>query len=350
MHHKSTMVGEPTPAPSPPSKVPCDEAVCLSLLEQLWTLRKALQTSEHRFAKAIHLLGAGQQSSARNLAHYLAFRATDLRAVQEKLAWLGVSSLGRAESHVMASLDKVLGILHRLTNQPWQDHSAEEPAGSVTGAHLLQSHADSLLGPANAKRHVRIMVTLGTEAATDYSLVCGLVEAGMDLARINCAHDDAVAWRSMARLVRRAAKAAHRDVKILMDLGGPKVRTGPMAPGPCVVKIKPRRDALGSVISPSRLWLGGSDGAAPSADCEAAITMDADWIDRLQMDGCIELTDARGKKRRLRVVQTQAEGAIAECQQTYYLTPDVGLRCKGLNGHDTFTSYPVGCKEVTTCN
>lgn len=169
--------------------------MCLTLLEELWALRKALLASEHRYAITIAQLGAHQQASARNLTHYLAFRATDLRALQEKLAWLGVSSLGRAESHVMANLDKVIGILHRLTGQSWLDHSQDEPAGSVTGARLLTTHAQDLLGPALPERRVRIMVTLGTEAATDFSWVRGLVDSGMDVARINCAHDDAPAGR-----------------------------------------------------------------------------------------------------------------------------------------------------------
>lgn len=339
------MTQKPKPVPKPlpsPHADPWDRTVCLALLKQLWTLRKALQQSEHRFAKNIDQIGAHQQSSARNLVHYLAFRATDLRALQDKLAWLGVSSLGRAESHVMANLDKVLGILHRLTGQSWQDLSNDEPAGNVTGARLLQNHADTLLGPAVSSRRVRIMVTLGTEAATDFSLVRGLVKAGMDVARINCAHDDATAWRSMAQLVRRAAKAAQRDVKILMDLGGPKVRTGPIEPGPRVLKIRPRRDALGSVVLPSRLWIGRSGDAIASTPCDAAIEVDVGWLARLRVDASINLIDARGKKRRLRVVERRAEGAVGECLETYYLTPEVALVCKSSHGHKTFKAYPVG--------
>jgi len=308
----------------------------------LWTLREALQESENRFAKTIQQIDVHQQNSARNLVHYLAFRTTDLRGLQDKLAWLGVSSLGRAESHVMANLDKVLGILHRLTGQPWQDLSIDEPAGSITGARLLQNHADALLGPAVPSRSVRIMVTLGTEAATDFSLVSGLVKAGMDVARINCAHDDAPAWWSMAKLVRRAAKAAQRDIKILMDLGGPKVRTGPMEPGPRVIKLRPRRDALGNVVLPSRLWIGRGGEAIASSTCDAAITVDADWLTRLRVGCSIDLTDARCKKRQLRVVECHPEGAVGECQQTYYLTPDVALVCKGSHRHKTFKAHPGG--------
>ena len=343
------MTQKPKAKPAPPTVPlplpaadPWDQAACLALTEQLWALRKAMQDSEQNFAGIIRGLGKHQQNSARNLAHYLAFRTIDLRAVQRKLAWLGVSSLGRAESHVMANLDKVLGILHRLTGQPWKDHSADEPGGSVTGARLLQSHADALLGPALPARQVRIMVTLGTEAATDYKLVRGLVAAGMDVARINCAHDDAAAWKAMAKLVRRAAKAAQRDVKILMDLGGPKVRTGPMEPGPCVVKVKPRRDALGRVVQPSRLWLGAGAEVPASSSCDAAVRVDPAWLARLRVDSAVNLTDARGKKRQLTVVESGPGGVVAECEQTFYLTPDVALVLQGARGRKKHAAHPGG--------
>jgi pyruvate kinase len=45
--------------------------------------------------------------SALNLAHYLALRSHDLRPLQRRLMPLGLSSLGRAESRVLVSLDSV---------------------------------------------------------------------------------------------------------------------------------------------------------------------------------------------------------------------------------------------------
>ncbi len=56
--------------------------------------------------------------SARNLVHYLALRRFDLRNTQERLALLGISSLGRSEGHVLSNLDLVLAILYRLTGFP----------------------------------------------------------------------------------------------------------------------------------------------------------------------------------------------------------------------------------------
>ena len=65
------------------------------------------------------------------------------------------------------------------------------------GHDLLVGNADRLLGPSPAKRSTRIMVTLPCEAAADARLVAGLVAEGMDVARINCAHDDRDAWARM---------------------------------------------------------------------------------------------------------------------------------------------------------
>ncbi len=69
---------------------PWDKEICLELLEQLWALRQSMLDSEIRHATAIDRVDARQRDSARNLIHYLALRATDLRALQEKLSWLGV--------------------------------------------------------------------------------------------------------------------------------------------------------------------------------------------------------------------------------------------------------------------
>jgi pyruvate kinase len=333
-----------SPQPSPTAPL-WDPATCHALIDQLWALRSAMLASEQRYAAAIQRVGPHQRESARNLVHFLAMRATDLRALQGQLAWLGLSSLGRSESHVLASVDKVLGLLHRLTGQPWHDRSPEEPVGSVSGPILLQRHTERLLGPVSRERQVRIMVTLASEAATDPALVRRLVEAGMDVARINCAHDDAKAWKAMAKHVRRAAKAAQREVKILMDLGGPKIRTGALAAGPKVLKLKPVRDELGYAFQPWRLRVAHAEaGAAPGT--EAQVVVDADWLARLRVGGQIHLTDARGKKRRLLVVETDADGLVAEGMDTCYLTPDTPLSFKGPHGRRVHAAYPEGIQPA----
>ena len=103
------------------------------------------------------------------------------------------------------------------------------------------------------------MVTMPSEAADDYTLVQHLVEHGMDCMRINCAHDDEAAWGRMIEHLRRAEQATGRKCRVLMDLAGPKLRTGPLEPGPAVVKVRPTRDAFGRVTRPARVWLSARE-------------------------------------------------------------------------------------------
>ena len=113
----------------------------------------------------------------------------------------------------------------------------------------------ALLGSVPADRGVAIMVTMPSEAAVDYSLVQHLAEHGMDCMRINCAHDDEAAWARMIEHLRRAELATGRACRVLMDLAGPKLRTGPLEPGPCVVKVGPTRDVFGRRNERDRLHI-----------------------------------------------------------------------------------------------
>jgi pyruvate kinase len=148
------------------------------------------------------------RDSARNLLHYLALRRHDLRPLQLRLAALGLSSLGRAESHVLASIDAVLGTLHRLVHSSWRPRSEEATfVDFAKGQQLLADRTDALFGPASIGRGVRIMVTMPSEAANDYLLVDNLLQQGMDCVRINCAHDDAAAWLRMIEHLKRAERS-----------------------------------------------------------------------------------------------------------------------------------------------
>ncbi|MDD5028169.1 MAG: pyruvate kinase, partial [Rhodoferax sp.] len=195
----------PERSEAPPSDL-WDTSVCDTLIEQLSALRAAMLLREAEMHRSLTAVLPAHRDSARNLIHYLELRAVDLRTLQDQLAWLGLSSLGRSESHVLANLDKVLGLLHRLAGRTWQDRSAQEPLGQHGGRALLQHNTVSLLGDQPAQRDTRIMVTLPSEAAHDVGLVRKLVEAGMDIARINCAHDGPDQWRAMADQVRKVTK------------------------------------------------------------------------------------------------------------------------------------------------
>ena len=303
-----------------------DEAECKAVIAQLWTLRESMQAYELSLKPLLQAIDSSYQLSACNLAHYLALRHSDRRDLQEWLSRVGLSSLGRAESHVMANLDKVLGILHRLTGQPWAPHSIDEPVGIKSSHKLLERHTAELLGVAPSERVVRIMVTLPSEAAGDFGLIRRLVASGMDIARINCAHDGPVQWRAMAGHVRRAARSMGRPVRILMDLGGPKLRTGLIASEASVLRIRPLRDEFGVVVTPARLGLRVAGSARLVSGAAVHVGVDAQWLAQLKVGDHLDLKDARGAERTLVVVQQDEAGLLTECTHTAYLVPTTELR------------------------
>jgi pyruvate kinase len=74
-------------------------------------------------------------------------------------------------------------------------------------------------------RRTRIVCTIGPSSASP-AVLRSLMQAGMDVARLNFSHGDHATHRQAATDVRAAAEAAGRPVAILGDLQGPKIRTG----------------------------------------------------------------------------------------------------------------------------
>jgi len=159
----------------------------------------------------------------------------------------------------------------------------------------------------------------------------------MNSARINCAHDDPVAWAKMAANVRQASEQLRRKVKICMDLGGPKIRTGSIRPGPPVVSYSPRRDNLGRVVGPGIVWLATGDCEAPE-DADIHIPVSGEWLDGLTEGDRIYFRDTRDKKRSLLVVRKESSGCWAHGFDRSYLVTGMLLH---RNEWDA-TGEPVG--------
>src|SRR3954454_10678304 len=86
------------------------------------------------------------------------------------------------------------------------------------------------------QRRTKIVATIGP-ASRDPEVLPRMIEAGMDVARLNFSHGSADEHAETARLVRDAAGRAGRQVAILQDLPGPKLRIGRLRDG--VVEFKP---------------------------------------------------------------------------------------------------------------
>ena len=314
--------------------LPWDAGTVNGIFAELEHIRAQMIEAEAKRAVQIRAMQPTYRESARNLLHYMALRRNDVRRLQEDLAAMGLSSLGRSESHVLANLDAVLAILGHLGASPTGSPPPDAPALTFDeGKKLLEAHTEALLGPRPAGRAVRIMVTMPTEAAGNPDLVQDLVAGGMDVMRINCAHDDAEAWARMISHLARARQRLGRECRILMDVAGPKLRTGPIEPGPRVLKWRPRRDATGGVTAPARIWLFPAGGrTSPSSPADVALPVPEPWLARLQAGDRVELTDLRGKTRRVLIAGRQEGGCWGECVQTAYVGPGTLLRLRGAPG------------------
>ena len=85
-------------------------------------------------------------------------------------------------------------------------------------------------------RRTKIVATIGP-ASREPETLLAMVEAGMDVARLNYSHGTLQEHAETARRVRDAAGRAGRPVAILQDLPGPKLRIGPLRED--IVELKP---------------------------------------------------------------------------------------------------------------
>jgi pyruvate kinase len=280
-----------------------------------------------------------RRASAANLLHYVALRRLDMRILQEKLELMGISSLGRSEGHVLHNIDAVIRILQRLAHEPDMIEPAVDGVSPLEGRRILRSNTEALFGPSEPGREVRMMATMPSEAATDYALVRDMVAAGMDCMRINCAHDSEPAWLAMVENLRRAEREVGRKCRVMMDIAGPKVRTGRLLPGPQVLRIRPDRDAYGRITRPATMFLSADGGERTPTDDAPVLQVDRTWLRMLESGDVVTLEDARGSARSLSVVLGRGRVARATSRKTIYLSATTRLvLLKGRREYSTFVS------------
>jgi pyruvate kinase len=222
-------------------------------------------------------------ASAANLAHYLAFRHHDLRDLQREMMRHGLSSLGRLESRVLATLTTVEAALEALLRGacPSSDWPASR-AAYFQGEMRLLENARVLLGGSTADDTVRILVTLPTEAALDPEYMLAIARRGADAVRINCAHDGADAWAAMIANTRNAAEVVGRRIPVLMDIAGPKFRIGQV-----------KRQAGERLVAGHRFRLVRDASAFSSDPAIEAVCEPADVLDHLVIGTEVSLDDGK---------------------------------------------------------
>jgi pyruvate kinase len=350
---------------------------------QVQELIDGARAAEAEQADRIGRVRPEHRDSAANLVHYVWLRGRDIRTLQGRLAALGLSSLGRLESRVLPTLQAIAATLEglrlaRAVSEGEPGTSARTAAGAVgtgtgraagwpdmdAGPDRLRQNATSLLGPSPEERISRIMVTFPSQAATDPGLVAEMLQAGMDMARINCAHDGPDEWAAMIRHLRsaeglpvvdgadghgipphqgrfsRGGEPAPDRCLVAMDLAGPKLRTGPIAPGPEVLKIRPERSTTGQVVEPATVVLVASGQGADAAGAgngsagtdgdgvdpaQRVPVRDPRWVAARAVGETLRFTDARGSARSMTVAAREPGRLMCEMAQTAYFMPGVVL-------------------------
>src|ERR1700716_1364691 len=79
-------------------------------------------------------------------------------------------------------------------------------------------------------RRTKIIATAGPANDSD-TVLDALIAAGADIVRLNFSHGTHDSQAATFARIRRAAERAQREVAILQDLGGPKIRTGTLEGG-----------------------------------------------------------------------------------------------------------------------
>jgi len=310
-----------------------------SIIARLQPIRLEMLQAEKHFREELDHVNFGNLESARNLTHYVSLRRRDIRELQQDLVPLALSSLGRLESHTLATLDAVLAALHKLAGKNWLGRSIEETfADFDEGSSLLEKNTNESLGEAPVDRKVRILVTMPNEAANDPAMIRDFLLRGMSIMRVNCAHDGPEEWRRMVEHLRLAEKETGTSCKIAFDLAGPKLRTGPVCPGPGIIRWKPLRNELGQVTTPAFVALY-TQSYYPEGQM-IGIPINGSILQHAKRGDVVELTDTRGRERTLQVVDIDESSCVCTNDRTGYVIRGTKLRL--LRGNDVLCEDEVG--------
>jgi pyruvate kinase len=219
----------------------------------------------------------------------------------------------------------------------------------------LADRTAALLGPIPRRRPTRIMVTMPTEAAADAGLVREMLVAGMDCMRINCAHDSAPEWHAMRDNLRVAEDETRRTARLLVDLPGPKLRTGPLA-------AQSSSDRKGDYV---RLRIGDrllltraadapapepGDGVPAQIGCSLPEAFSATrrghhvWFDDGKLGGVVEAVDRDSIE--LRITSAGPKGAKLRAGKGINL-PDADLEIDLLGSHSTDAlCFAAECADI----
>jgi len=319
-------------------------------LGQLFELERALLELELEMSSAIEAVPASHRESAKNLVHYVALRQRDLRALQAELAQRGLSSLGRSESCVLGGLLQVSTraqeslLVHEQGDRAALERLSERCRASFSwdvAQELLSRHTVELFGPQPKDRHVYVMVTAPSAEQADREWMVRLLEAGMNVLRVNCAHETETEWARVIDALARAREVTGKPCRVLMDLAGPKIRTGAIQSKRRVATWKPQRDDIGKATAPARIVIRRALAAPIEGEPATLLIGDKDFS-KLRVTDELRFRDARDKSRTLIVEELDADQAIASALERAYILGEVEAQVRRNKKHKEDVTLAVG--------
>ncbi|KAK4800012.1 hypothetical protein SAY86_025377 [Trapa natans] len=312
-----------------------------NFLHKLRAVHLHVLASEQWNASRLALCHRYYVTSAANLIHYLAIKSLDIELLQDDPIGILLLNLQAINSHVLASITEGIQLYNYTNLNSLKVHenslvesdsieSVDKQRNGDFAINAMRRRAsfnrERLFGTFHDRRPAHIMATVGVEATQSESLIPDLLNNGTTMFRINCAHGDSNLWYEIIRRVKHSSQVLEKPCRILMDLAGPKLRTGKFKAGPRVIKISPKRKFNGEVDNPAQVWLL-QDGACPPptrVPPDAVLLIDGpELIVRLGPGDVLRFHDARGKERVLRIKGrlhvTGGNGFLAECSRTAYV-------------------------------
>ncbi|CAI9274144.1 unnamed protein product [Lactuca saligna] len=296
-----------------------------NLLDKLKAVHMHALAMEQWNASRLKLCHGRHAVSAANLIHYLALKSLDVDQLKDELSSVGLLNLETINPYVIAGLSTGIQLLENLKSN------------QLTASMMrkrVNSNRDLLIGPVEDKRS-HIMVTVGEEAITNETFINDILKAGTTVVRINCAHGDPSVWSETIRKVKINSQMLEKPCRILMDLAGPKLRTGRMKSGPCVIKISPKKNASGNLINAAQVWVAQKGAGSPPAHVSPDVVLYVDgqqFLEKLQVGDTLRFRDARGKQRSLKISNKfpvfSGVGFMADCTNTAYVENGTKLYIK----------------------
>ncbi len=337
--------------PPSPSRATDARRSLVVLAGDLVRLQGSVRNLEKDMQKSIERVAPGRRESARNLVQYVALRQHDLRDLQIRLSQRGLSSLGHSESCVMGSLlEASLRVHESLALRGHEDAKRKLPRlekersaamAWETAKRYLHQHTHEMLGPRPDDRHIYIMVTAPSAIEADCAWMLKMFSAGMNVLRVNCAHEREREWSQVIAALGEARKASGKECRVLMDLAGPKIRTGAIGGGRRIATWRPAKDDVGKVTAPARVVIRRAT-APPALGTGTFLFLRDEAFAKVHKGDELRFRDARNKKRAIGIQQVGRDELVGVSTERTYVLDGARASLRRASNHHGHMMLEVG--------